>query len=86
MQANIEKTYDVLEDDELEDVMVEDIAHEEEINEILSQLKTSESLKHVTKEVEFKLSKFNLFSFSGDITKWTEFWEMFECSIHRNRS
>ena len=31
-----------------------------------------------------KLPKIELVSFSGDNTKWIEFWDSFQCTIHNN--
>ena len=31
-----------------------------------------------------RLPKLQLQSFNGDLTKWTSFWELFECAVHAN--
>ena len=32
-----------------------------------------------------KLSKIDIAAFSGNKLKWTEFWDSFECAIHKNK-
>ena len=32
-----------------------------------------------------RLPKLQLRPFSGDLTKWTSFWESFKCAVHNNR-
>ena len=32
-----------------------------------------------------KLPKIDIMSFSGNKLKWTEFWDSFECAIHKNK-
>lgn len=86
IEANNDNIYELLKDEELEDAMGEDAIYVQQVNEILVQLETSpEPPKQAKRETGFKLPKLNLLSFSGEVTKWVEFWGIFECSIHQNK-
>ena len=49
---------------------------------------TSPSLSNVSQNSSYsatvKLPKLSLKKFSGDVTKWTTFWECYESAIHNN--
>ena len=39
-----------------------------------------------TPSAKVKLPKLMLKKFNGDLTKWSTFWDLFQCSIHLNSS
>ena len=58
--------------------------------EIVEKLKQQELLailaKKNEKDVNVRLPKLELRKFKGDLMQWTEFWEQYRVSIHRNKN
>ncbi|XP_053395705.1 uncharacterized protein LOC128555912 [Mercenaria mercenaria] len=52
--------------------------------QLQQQEKLIESQTNKGKVSSTKLPKLDLISFSGDKTKWIEFWDSFKCSVHEN--
>lgn len=49
-----------------------------------NKIKEQEKLNALEKTSSVKLPKIDIVSYSGDRLKWNEFWDSFECTIHKN--
>ena len=49
-----------------------------------NKIKEQEKLSALEKTSSVKLPKIDIVSYSGDRLKWNEFWDSFECTVHKN--
>ena len=49
-----------------------------------NKIKEQEKLSALEKTSSVKLQKIDIVSYSGDRLKWNEFWDSFECTVHKN--
>ena len=51
-----------------------------------NKIKEQEKRKALEKTSSVKLPKIDIVSYSGDRMRWKEFWDSFECTVHRNEN
>jgi hypothetical protein len=65
-----------------------DLQHEMQ-NIVVNQMKQNQKVLEMSEKREemnsaVKLPKIDLISYNGDKLKWTEFWDAFKCTVHKN--
>ncbi|XP_053382192.1 uncharacterized protein LOC128549495 [Mercenaria mercenaria] len=53
---------------------------------LATQLQEGKSKREKENSSSVKLPKIEMITFNGDKTKWVEFWDSFQCSVHNNKT